>query len=330
MRRATMLLAAWVALLARPVSAQSWVESLFPERAFDFGTVARGSKVHHTFKLINRTADEVHVATYRTKCGCTEVRVGANAVPPGTQTGIEAVVDTTRFQGYKASGLTLVIDRPYYAEIDLNLTCFIRGDIVLTPGQVDFGNVRRSSNPEVSLNLTYAGGVPNWGITKVQTRSGHILARSQEQGRTYEGQMSYLLTATLKPTAANGYFKDEITLFTNDPSSPTIPISVSANVLTAVTVTPSPILLGRVKAGETVTRSVIVRSPQPFKLVALKPSKDDLSATPDPEGPRALHKVDITFKAPSVSGPYNGIVEIETDVKDEPPTRLPTFATVVP
>jgi hypothetical protein len=330
MRRITLLLAAWVALLAQPAGAQNWVDSLFPERAFDLGTVARGSKVHHTFKLVNRSGQEVHIASWRTKCGCTEVHVGAREIPPGLQTGIEAVIDTTKFQGPKSSGLTLVIDRPYYTEVDLNLTCFIRGDITLTPGQVDFGTVQRSAGPELSLNLVYAGGVPNWGITKMQTRSPHLSARIQEQGRTYEGQLSYLLTATLKPGIGNGPFKDEITLFTNDPSSPAIPISVTANVQTAVTVTPSPILLGRVKAGETIKRTVIVRSPQPFKLLALKPSKDELSATTDPDGAGPIHKVDLTFKAPAVPGPYNGVVEIETDVKDEPPTRLPAFATVVP
>ncbi len=330
MRRVTMLLAAAAALLARPAAAQDWAAAIFPERAFDFGTVARGSKVHHTFRLINRTNDEIHIATHRTKCGCTEVKIGASSIPPGTQTGIEAVIDTTKFQGYKASGLTLVIDRPYFVEVDLNLTCFIRGDIVLNPGQVDFGPVHRGDGREVSLTLSYAGGVPNWGVTRMQTRSPHVSARVQEQGRSYDGQMSYLLTATLKPTVGNGYFKDEITLYTNDPSSPTIPISVTANVQTAVTVSPSPIILGRVKAGETVKRTVLVKSSQPFKVVALKPSKDELSATPDPDGARPFHKVDITFKAPAVSGPYNGVVEIETDVKDEPPARLPAFATVVP
>jgi hypothetical protein len=332
MRRVPLLLAVWAAAIlgSPPAGAQSWVDSVFPERAFDFGTVARGSKIHHTFRLVNRTSQDIHIATWRTKCGCTEVRVGAQQIPPGTQTSIEAVVDTTKFLGYKPSGLTLIIDRPSFAEVDLNLSCFIRGDLVLNPGQVDFGNVQRAANPTVALSLAYAGGLPNWGVLKMQTRSDHITAKLHEAGRTYDGQLQYTLTATLKPSVPNGYFKDEITLTTNDPSSPTIPISVSGNVQAALRVSPSPLILGRVKSGEVVKRKLIVQSARPFKVTSLKADKDDLSGSPDPDGARPLHMVDLTFKAPAQSGPYNAVFEIATDLKNEPPAKLTTFATIVP
>jgi hypothetical protein len=313
MRRVPILVTVW-ALLATPSAfAQSWVDSVFPERAYDFGNVARGSKIRHSFRLINRTNQEIHIADWRTKCGCTEVRVGARAIPPGTQTSIDAVIDTTKFVGYKPSGLTLILDRPNFVEVDLNLSCFIRGDIVLTPGQVDFGNVQRSSHPTVTLNLVYAGAQPNWEVNKMQTQSAHIKAKLQPAGRSVEGQQQFLLTATLNPTVET-----------------TIPISVTANVQTAVVVSPSIINLGRVKPGDVVKKKVLVRSAQPFKLTDLKANKEDLSGTPDPEGARAVHTVDITFTAPKQAGPYNAIFEIATDLKDEPPAKLRTFATITP
>jgi len=330
MRRVPILIAAWALLATHPVVAQSWVDSVFPERAFDFGNVARGSKVHHTFRLINRTGYEIHIADWRTKCGCTEVKVGARVIPDGTQTSIEAVIDTTKFVGHKASGLTLIIDQPNFVEVDLNLSCFIRGDITLMPGQVDFGTVQRSSSPKVSLQLSYAGGMPNWQVTKMKTQSNHVKAELKPVGTTIDGQQQFTLTATLYPTVSNGYFKDEITLETNDPSGPTIPISITANVQTAVVVSPSIINLGRVKPGTTITKKVVVRSAQPFKLTTLKANKDELSGKPDPEGARPLHTVDITFKAPDQVGPYNAVFEITTDLKDEPPATLRTFATVAP
>jgi hypothetical protein len=331
MRRAALLFAVCSGLAARPAGAESWVESVFPERSYDFGTVARGSKIHHSFRLINRTNQEIHVADYRTKCGCTEVRVGAREIPPGTQTVIEAVIDTTKFQGYKPSGLTLVIDRPAFVEVDLNLSCFIRGDLVLNPGQVDFGLVQRASGPTVSLNLSYAGGVPNWGVTKMETLSPHVTAKLEQQSRS-DGQVSYLLNVSLKPTVPAGYFKDLITLQTNDPSTPTIPISVAANVQTAVSVSPSIINLGPLKPGQVVKKTVHVRSAQaqPFKLTGVKPSKDDLSAAPADDEARSLHAVSLTFKAPTQPGPYHAVLEIATDLKDEPPAKLTTFATITP
>src|SRR3954447_17314759 len=109
MFRVSTFLVTWTALAIPHAGAQDWVATAFPERNFEFGTVARGSKVMHAFKVLNRTNQEIHIADWRTKCGCTEVRVGAREIPPGTQTIIEATLDTTKFQGFKASGLTLVI-----------------------------------------------------------------------------------------------------------------------------------------------------------------------------------------------------------------------------
>jgi hypothetical protein len=323
-------LVAWAALAIPPAGAQDWVATAFPERAFDFGTVARGSKVLHTFKLLNRTNQEIHIADWRTKCGCTEVRVGARVIPPGTLTVIEAVVDTTKFQGFKASGLTLIIDRPSFVEVDLNLTCFIQGEIVLNPGQIDFGIVRHATKPTVTLTMNYTGGRPDFAVSRMQTRSGDVTAKVQELGRSADGTAQFLLTANLNPSAANGFFRDEVTLFTNDPAIPTIPISVSANVQSSVTVSPSVLNLGRVRPGEVVKKTIMVRSSQPFKLTEVKPSGEDLSATPDPDGSRPLHMVNLTFKAPARSGPYHAVCEIATDLKDEPTATLSTFATISP
>lgn len=315
---------------ASPAGAADWTDAVFPERSHDFGTVARGSKVRHSFKLINSTAQEIHVASWKTKCGCTDVRVGARDIPPGTQTVIEATIDTTRFTDYKASGLTLILDRPTPATVDLNLTCFIRSDLMLNPGQVDFGVVNRTSRPKVELNLSYTGGQADWAVTQMKTISDHIVAELREQGRSPGGQVNYHLTATLKPSAPVGIFKDQVTLKTNDPNNPAFPVSVSAMVQSNVTISPSVINLGRVRPGDTVQRTVMVRSARPFRLSELKSSKPDLTAAPPGDAPQAMHTVTLTLKAPTQVGPFNAVLEIQTDLADEPPSRLTTFATVVP
>jgi len=308
-----------------------WVASALPERAYDFGTVARGSQVRHAFSLINRSDQEIRIADWRTKCGCTNVRVGAKVIPPGTQTTIEATIDTTKFLGYKPSGLTLIFDRPTFVEVDLNLTCFIRGDIVMNPGQMDFGIVRRSDKmPPASLTLTYAGGRSDWEVTKMKTQSSKVKAELRELSRTADGQINYTLTATLQPGVSNGYFKDEITLLTNDQSSPSIPISVVANIQSAVAVTPSIINFGGLRPGQSVSKTIVVRSKEPFSITRLSPSQEDLQPAEDEKGPRAAHQLKLTFKAPEQTGPYHATLTIETDIKDEPPALLKTFATVVP
>ncbi len=332
--RRTMLMGLLGMVISSPVvraQGLDWVASALPERAYDFGTVARGSQIHHSFPLINRSDQEIRIADWRTKCGCTNVQVGWKVIPPGTQTTIEATIDTTKFLGYKPSGLTLIFDRPAFVEVDLNLTCFIRGDIVMTPGQMDFGIVRRSDKmPPASLTLTYAGGRSDWEVTKMKTQSSKVKAELRELSRTADGQINYTLTATLQPGVSNGYFKDEITLLTNDQSSPSIPISVVANIQSAVAVTPSIINFGGLRPGQSVSKTIVVRSKEPFSITRLSPSQEDLQPAEDERGPRAAHQLKLTFKAPEQTGPYHATLTIETDIKDEPPALLKTFATVVP
>jgi hypothetical protein len=332
MRRVLSASFAWVLVATTSAHAQSWVSSVFPERVYDFGTVARGSKLHHSFKVVNTTNREIHISDWRTKCGCTDVRVGSRVVLPGTQTVVEATIDTTKFEGYKASGLTLVLDKPSYAEISLDLNCFIRSDVLLSPGQVDFGTVSRGSKPTITLNLTYAGGQPDWSVTKSQHASSQLAAQLVLIGRSPGGHVQYQLTASLDPAAQPGFFKDEISLFTNDPSSPRIPISVSAQIQAAVTVSPTILNLGSVKPGQELKKTILVRSNQnqPFKITEIKAKSGDITASAAPEQALARHMVIISFKAPSQTGPYNNVVEITTDLKDEPPTKLTTFATIVP
>ena len=337
MRRLSMFWIAWSAFSIGAATARAadtdWLTTVFPERAYDFGTVARGSQIRHAFPIVNRTDSDIRIADWRTKCGCTDVKVGARVIPPGTQTTVEATINTTNFQGYKPSGLTLILDRPVFVEVDLNLTCFIRGDILMNPGQVDFGTLRRSANlPSASLDLTYAGGRSDWDIVQMRTQTDRVKAVAREVSRTADGQIRWQITATLQPGIANGYLKDQITLVTNDTPAQTIPISVVANVQSAVSVTPSIINLGRVPAGQTITRPNIVhvRSRSPFRLSKVSATAPELEAEEIHPGASVDHILNLKLKAPKQPGAFHAVLKVETDLKEEPAAQLKVFATVGP
>ncbi len=252
-------------------------------------------------------------------------------IPPGTQTTVEATINTTNFQGHKPSGLTLILDRPVFVEVDLNLTCFIRGDILMNPGQVDFGTLRRSAKlPSAALTLTYAGGRPDWDIVQMKTQTDKVKAIARETTRTADGQIHWQITATLQPGVPNGYLKDQITLVTNDSPAQTIPISVVANVQSAVSATPSIINLGRIKPGQTITRAnlVHVRSSSPFSLSKVSASAPELQAEEIKPGSAADHILNLTLKAPDSPGSFHAVLKVETDLKEEPAAQIKVFATV--
>jgi hypothetical protein len=328
------LLVLWLTLgfsTAARAGASDWIASVFPERAHNFGNVAHGSQVRHSFPVVNRSNFEVHIREVRKKCGCTAFKVGAYTIPPGTQTTIEATIDTTKFWGPKDSGLTLVIDRPNYVEVDLNMSCFIRGDVTLNPGQIDFGTVRRSEKlPSAVLTLTYNGGRPGWEIAEMKTQSAKIKAVAERLNRSAGALVQWTISVALQPGITNGYFKDEITLITNDVPAQTIPISVLANVQSAVSVTPSIINFGPIRAGQSVTKVVHVRSSSAFSLSKLEADKAELRAVEPQPGSLSTHTLNVTIQAPALPGPFYGVVTIESDLKDEPPGQIKTFATIVP
>ncbi len=312
------------------------VDAMFQNPSHDFGTVARGAKLRHSFWLVNTSSSDVRIISWQAKCGCTEVKPGART-SPGTQTPIEVTLDTQRFDGEKKSGLILQLQvGNYFVTKDLNLRCFIRSDIMLTPGMADFNLVPRGTTPTVAMTLSYLGGNPSWRIVDAKTLTDSVVAEISAPVALQGGGIQYQITARLNPKAPAGYLKDEISLITRDSANTaqvnSIPISVVANIQPAVTVSPGNLVLGRVKAGETVTKVVIVRTSdrKPFKITGTNSTKPDLSAgKPANDAEAPVQQLTITLKAPNEPGAYNAVLEISTNVKDEPPAKLTAYATVV-
>ena len=313
------------------VPAANWADSLFPDPIHDLGTVARGSRIKHRFRLINNSDQEVHITDWQTKCGCTEVKVGARTIPPGTQTFVEATLDTTKFEGPKSSGVVLNFDRPTATSKDLSFRCVIRGDIQLNPGVVDFGTATRGKAAEQSLLLTYNGGQANWGVFGIETGSPHLVVDAEEvAGSRSSSSVQYRLVAKLQGTVPLGYFKDEIVLKTNDTNSSLIPISVSATVQGAVTVNPAILTLGTFKPGQQVTREVLLKGSQPFTISSITPTKGDVTASAPGATPQSLQKVTVSFKMPKEPGNYHFLLEFLTSLEKDAPVRLSAFGTVAP
>ena len=99
-----------------------------------------------------------------------------------------------------------------------------------------------------------------------------------------------------------GFFKDEITLQTTDPND-VIPIAVVANVQSAVTVSPAVINLGRIQAGTTVQRTILVRSAQPFKVTDVKCREGRSHPRQAPRVGPALPLDDADLEGPSQPRP---------------------------
>ncbi len=290
---------------------QEWARNMFPVRSHSFGVVARGAKTQFAFEVQNRYAVEVHIASVRTSCGCTTPSITKPTLRTYEKGAILATFNTGSFLGDRKATLTVTFDKPRYAEVQLQVRGRIRGDVEVVPSGVSFGAVDQGRTASRTIEVRRFGG-GNWKIREVRSSSDFISAEVLPT-RLSSGQTAYRLTARLKEGAPVGYFNDQLTLVTNDRTMPYLPVHVDGQIVAPVTVSPAALFLGTVPPGQKVTRKIVVRAKQPFKIVGVRPEDDRFSFKLD-DTAKTVHIVPLTFTAGSEVAKVVETVTVETDL----------------
>jgi len=298
--------------LAVRASAQEWAVKMFDRTSHDFGSVARGAKVDHTFTIENIYEEPAHIASIRSSCGCATTKLSRNRLTTWQKAELTTSVDTRNFLGRKDATLTVIFDEPFPAEVQLQLYCYIRSDVVVQPGSVQFGSVRRGESLERDLTISYAGR-NDWRIERVLCTNEHVDITLDELAR-HRGQVTYALQVKLKPDAPVGYLKDTLTLVTNDdnPKAARVPIEVEGVVTSAVTVRPSPLMLGVLQPGATVTRQVVVHGNTAFRVLEIESDDSRITAAGNGEA-KKVHVIPVSFTAGNELGQISSALRIVTD-----------------
>ena len=242
------ILGCWllVGFNAATAQADAWTDALFPEKSHDFGMVPRGVKVKHDFLLVNRLSEPITVVNLRPSCGCTSGKVDTPTVAPGQTAVIEAEMDTRNFVGPKATVLfvTLVTAGGREAEARLAVKSHILSDIVLNPGAIDFGTLKRGQAATRVLTIDRINS-PDWRFTRMVSATRSLSGQLVETARK-NGAVSYSLSVSVKPDAPVGLLRDELRLLSNDPETPSIPVMVTGVIRGDLTAAPSVLSLGQV------------------------------------------------------------------------------------
>lgn len=300
-------------LLALTVSAadgQEWARKMFGETHHEFGTVARGAKAEFAFELKNLYKEDIHLAGVRASCGCATPTITKDWIKTWEKSAVLVRYNTGSFEGHRQATITLTIDRPYFAEVQLTINGYIRGDLVLDPGVVSFGSVPQGNPIERSIRVSHAGS-PQWKIVDVRSANPHLQVEIKNQARQY-GRVDYVLGVKLLADAAPGYITDQMILVTNDSQSQNIPVTVEANIEPQLSVTPVSLFLGIVEPGESVTKQLVVKAKNPFRITGVKCADEHFEFHPTNELKR-LHLVPVKFTAGSDPGKIVERIEIETD-----------------
>lgn len=329
MSRTAALGLALILATAATTNAQDWARKMFEGTNHDFGSVARGADAEYLFELSNPYKEDVHIASVRSSCGCTTPRIVTDTLKTYEKGAVAAKFNTRSFLGQRSATITVVFDKPFYAEVQLQVDGYIRSDVVLEPGMVEFGTVDQGSPAERRIQVDYAGR-GDWRIVDVRSGVPYLKGRVEERQRS-GGQVGYDLIVTLADDAPAGFLKDQITLVTSDQRMAEVPVEVQGRVTAELTVSPDSLLLGVLKPGQTVTKQLVVKAKRPFRVLNVKCDGDDDCFTfKTPEGAKPLHLVPITFTAGDQPGKISRKIIIETDLGPGAETECSAFAQVVP
>lgn len=305
-------------------SAQQWAEKMFGDRTHDFGAVPRAAKVEHEFVITNLYKDDVHIASVRTSCGCTQPRIVNDTLKSHEKGAIVAAFNTLGFTGQHGARVTVTIDRPQYAEIELNVRGYIRSDVVLNPGQVSFGSVPQGQAAEKKIRIEHTGR-NDWKIAGVTANSPHLAAAIKEISRN-SNHVAYELDVQLDEAPAPGYLNDQLILATNDRRSE-FPVKVEGLIVSELSVSPTTLVLGTLHPGQKVTKQIVVKGAKPFTIVEVRCDNEAFTFQTSSTA-KTVHLVPVTFEAPGETGKISQKIEIVTDLGDHLSTQLQAIGQV--
>jgi hypothetical protein len=309
-----------VCACAATASAQQWAEKMFSQRSHDFGSVPRSAKVEHTFVIKNLYKEDVHIAGVRTSCGCTEPRTVKDTLKTHEEGAIVAAFNTHAFSGQRSARVTVTIDRPQWAEVELNVKGYIRTDLVLEPGQVNLGTVPEGATADRKIRIQHYGA-SDWKITGAKSHSAFLEPTLKEVSRS-GGRVVYELFVQLNEGAPAGYLADQLVLTTNDRSA-RFPVMVEGRIVAPLSVSPTTLMLGTIAPGQKVVKQIVVKAAKPFSIVDVRCDDEAFSfEIPEPQEKKTVYMLPVTFTAGNAAGKVTRKIEIQTDLGERSTAEL--------
>lgn len=300
-----------LAVLVPSASAENWAEKMFKETSHDFRIVSRGAKSEYHFEFRNRYEQDVHVAAVRSSCGCTTPSITKDTLKTHETSSVLATFNTRSFIGSKSATITVVFDRPSYAEVQLKVTGFIRTDITFDPPEVNYGEFASGESPEREVTITHSGN-SNWEITDVRSHCQHLQVRLNPPERL-PNLVRYRMIVRLNDSMPEGDIREQLTLISNDRDFPTTEMLISGRVRPTVSVSPASVSLGDTSATGSQEKRLVVRGEEPFEILDVQ-CADQRFEFEVPTGEKKLHFVKLRFQGDGSEDPIAEKIRIVTDL----------------
>ncbi len=298
---------------------------MFATLEHDFGTVAKDSMQEFRFEFTNLYKEELHISAVRASCGCTIPTAEQDIVKTFEKGTILATYNTKAFAGARGATVTVTFDKPYFAEVQLQVNGFIRTDLAFSPASLAFGEFSLTDKPRMEFNVSHAGNT-DWMITDVRSKNAYYEVEIIERTQLVN-QVGYKMAVQLKGNIPVGYLQDDLIIVTNDVANQEIKLPVSGKVSAPVTLSPSSLLLGITSPETEINKRLILRADEPFTIESLTCDYPGVTFRTGSEA-KKIHIVPVTFNAGLSPQKIQATITAKVNLNGEIILKCPLSATV--
>ena len=313
MRYLPLLMVSYALLTASGASGEDWAPALFATKSHDFGTIAAGAKAEYAFDHEERLREG---NPYR--LGAIELWVQRRQDPECHAAAVRDGNDHRQHQQraicagdrVRRSRSCLTVPRTQKCNSTSRslfaVTCCCR-----QPASIS-ASYRQGRRREKQLTVTRYGD-PDWKLLDVTCGNPHLRASFEETARSKQ-EVTYRLKMNLDDQTPDGFLNEAVLLTTTDDDAMRVPVLVQGKIIPKIAVAPQDLFVGVVAPGETVTRQIVVRSDEPFQIIAITTECDCFEFTlPEKPVAKKLHIVPVKFKAAGQERGFNRVIRIQTD-----------------
>src|SRR5262249_51239835 len=129
---------------------------------------------------------------------------------------------------------------PQWDEVRLSVHANSRDDLSVSPEGLAFGQTIQGSQPAKSVTVTFYSNT-QWAVQEARPESGYIQTAIKELRRT-PTEVTYQVTASIRPDTPVGKWFSDVWLRTNDPSVSQVRVPLTVEV--------EPVATARAKASK--------------------------------------------------------------------------------
>ncbi len=274
--------------------AQEWARKMLTEFAHDFGEVQKGQMPEYRFEIKNIYQENINIAQVFSSCGCTQVSVSKRQLKSWETAEVICRFNSKPFNGFKQATVTVRFGQPMVGEVQLTVKGTIVSAIRVQPESIDFGQVSRGKTPIYQTTIT---GPPNtaFRIVDIKSTFPHVGVALKQPVRV-NNQIQYTMQTRLKDSAPDGFSQGDLFIVVDENGRRRqVPLKFTAKMGSAIKLSPSVIIMNNMTAGKSVSKLVVIRADEPFKITDVKCRSKAFRVSAKKSGLRKTHIVDVTY-----------------------------------